>query len=203
MITAETIHACEKEALPGLVPGLETGDIDQLVAWLSEKDDNFRYKCFLLLQERSRQARDVYPYWDAFVEKLNSPNSYQRSLGLMLIAENARWDEEGKFDAIVETYLTFCDDEKPITARQCIQSLVKIVPHQKNCHGRVIERLISIDLMQRKETQRKLLLLDILAVLKEIQKIGPDGRIERFIQEVLEGEILDGKAKRLVAEEAV
>ena len=46
----------------------------------------------LLLQGRSLEFEDVYPYWDVLVEKLGSANSYQRSLRLMLIAENVRWD---------------------------------------------------------------------------------------------------------------
>jgi len=199
MITAENIHVCEKENLPDLIPTLEGADIDRLVSWLSEKDDNFRYKCFLLLQGRSQQARDVYPYWDVFVEKLSSDNSYQRSLGLMLIAENTRWDDRGKFEQIVDVYLSFCDDEKPVTVRQCIQGLCKIVPYKQNCHNRIVDKLISIDLMQRKETQRKILLLDIISVLCVVQKTQQDERIERFIQNALTGGILDSKSKRLIA----
>jgi hypothetical protein len=199
MITAENIQMCEKENLPTLIPSLESADIEKLVAWLSEKDDNFRYKCFLLLQGRSQEHDDVYPYWNVFIEKLGSDNSYQRSLGLMLIAENVRWDNSGKFDAIIDLYLTFCDDEKPVTVRQCIQSLCKIVPYKKNCYSKIIDKLLSIDLMQRKETQRKLLLLDIISVLSAINKLQPDGRINRYIHEAMTGGILDDKSKKLIA----
>ena len=121
MINAEIIETTEKEDLANLVPALSAADIDQLVNWLAETDDNFRYKCFLLLQARSQVAADVYPYWDAFAAKLSSANSYQRSLGLMLIAENARWDVAGRFNALVDRYLALCDDEKPVTVRQCVQ----------------------------------------------------------------------------------
>jgi hypothetical protein len=199
MISTDTIHACEKEHLSNLVPALEKADIDQLVSWLSEKDDNFRYKCFLLLQGRSQSSADVYPFWDVFVVKLGSANSYQRSIGLMLIAENVRWDSSNKFEGMVDQYLSFCDDEKPVTVRQCIQSLCKIVPYKKDCHSRIIDKLISIDLMQRKETQRKILLLDILSVLSAIQKMQPDERIFKFIQFAMTGEILDSKSKRMIA----
>lgn len=199
MITVETIQSCDKEHLPDLLSTLEGADIDQLASWLSEKDDHFRYQCFLLLQGRSQKWDDVFPYWDLFVKKLNSANSYQRSLGLMLIAENVRWDSCGKFDQIVDLYLSFCDDEKPITVRQCIQSLVKIVPYKPGCHARIIDKLTSIDLMQRKETQRKLLLLDIITVLAAIQKLQPDKRIDPFIQNAMTGAILDTKSKRLIA----
>ena len=99
-----------------------------LVELLNEKDDNLRYHAFLLLQNRSQINSDVYPFWDELVSKFTSTNSYHRSIGLMLIADNVRWDQEGKFEPLLETYLSFVDDEKPITVRQCIQSLVKIVP---------------------------------------------------------------------------
>jgi len=198
MITFESIQTCEKEALSDLVPTLGSADIDQLVSWLSEKDDNFRYKCFLLLQERSREYKDVYPYWDVFVEKLKSENSYQRSLGLMLIAENTRWDDSGKFEEIADRFLSFCDDEKPVTVRQCIQSLNKIIPYKKSCLTAIVGRLVSIDLMQRKETQRKILLMDILSVLLPINRLQHDERIDRYFQTAMTGGILDNKSKRLV-----
>ncbi len=199
MITAEDIQSYEKEKIAELLPDLQADDIDRLVGWLSEKDDNLRYKCFLLLQDRSQQTADVYPYWDVFVEKLGSDNSFQRSLGLMLIAENVRWDTEGKFDRIIDLYLSFCDDEKPITVRQCIQSLRSIISYKKNCHARIVDKLISIDIMQRKETQRKILLLDILSVLGAMKKLEPDERIDSYILTALTGGILDSKSKRAIA----
>jgi hypothetical protein len=36
---------------------------------------------------------------------INDHSSYQRSLGLMLISENVRWDKEDKFGSICSDYL--------------------------------------------------------------------------------------------------
>jgi hypothetical protein len=130
------------------------------------------------------------------VDKLNNDNSYQRSIGLMLIAENVRWDEQKKFNALADQYLALCDDEKPVTVRQCIQSLVKIVPFNPDCIAKVVDKLIGIDLMQRKDTQRKLLLTDILTVLLECQKIQPQEKVDRYICEALTGGILDEKTRK-------
>ena len=161
------------------------------------RDDNdFRYKCFLLLQLRSQQAADVYPYWDVFVDKLGSSNSYQRSIGLMLIAENVRWDEEARFEKILDLYLSFVDDEKPITVRQCVQSLEKVLPYKKTCLAQISEKLISVDLLERKESQQKILLMDILKVLGAVHKLQPDERIESYFQNALTGGILDKNAKK-------
>jgi hypothetical protein len=55
--------------------------------------------------------------------------------------------------------------------------------------------LLSIDLKQRKETQQKILLLDILSVLAVIRKIAANEKLERFIVDAMTGETLDKKAK--------
>jgi hypothetical protein len=196
MITAEALNELEKQNLASVAPNLEPQDITLLFELLSEKDDNLRYKSFLLLQSRSENFADVYPYWDAFVDKLNNDNSYQRSIGLMLIAENVRWDEQKKFNALADQYLALCDDEKPVTVRQCIQSLLKIVPFNPDCIAKVVDKLIGIDLMQRKDTQRKLLLTDILTVLLECQKIQPQEKVDRYICGALTGGILDEKTRK-------
>lgn len=116
----------------------------------------------------------------------------------MLIAENTRWDDFGKFEEIADRYLSFCDDEKPVTVRQCIQGLTKIIPYKKSCLTAIADRLIAINLMRRKETQRKILLMDILSVLVPINRLRHDERISRYLQTAMTGGILDNKAKRLV-----
>jgi hypothetical protein len=63
----------------------------------------------------------------------------------------------------------------------------------------VVEKLIGIDLSQRKDTQRKLLLTDILKVLLECQKVQPQERVDRYICEALTGGILDEKTKKAIA----
>ena len=74
----------------------------------------------------------------------------------MLIADNVQWDTAGKFDAILDAYLAFVDDEKPITVRQCVQSLARIVPHKQHLISRIQAKLLAVDLSSRKDTQRKI-----------------------------------------------
>ena len=140
----------------------------------------------------------MYHYWNLFLEKLQSPNSFHRNIGLRLIAENVRWDEEGKFDDVCDLYLSFCDDEKPVTVRQCIQSLCKVVPYNTSCHTKIIHKLLSIDIAQRKESQQKLVLLDIISVLTLINKIQANNDITQYIENALTGGLLDKKSKQLV-----
>lgn len=195
MKSVEEIKLLDKSIIPEAANLLSPEDINKLVNWLEEKDDTLRYHSFLLLQNRSQNFDDVYSYWDVFAGKFSSLNSYQRSIGLMLIAENVRWDTQGKFDSLLDQFLTLSDDEKPVTVRQCIQSLVKVVPYKKHLIPKITQKLLAIDLNQRKDTQQKILLLDILSVLIAIRKIETNERIERYIVSALTGEILDKKAK--------
>ena len=125
-MTLENIMSIPKGDLQNASKNFSNSDIPQLVEWLSLKDDNIRYQAFLILQSRSIFFNDVYSFWDTFRNKLKSDNSYQRSIGLMLIAENVRWDEQNRMEDTMDEYLELFNDEKPITIRQCIQSLGKV-----------------------------------------------------------------------------
>lgn len=198
MITFESIMSIDKNALPEAAKTLSSGDISQLVEWLALKDDNIRYQAFKLLQYRSISFGDVYPYWNIFRNKLSSDNSYQRSIGLMLIADNAKWDSEDRMENVIDEYLMLLNDEKPITIRQCIQSLEKIAPYKPDLNSKIAESLVSFNLIDIKETMRRSILLDILNVLLVIRKELKKDIIESFILNALSGEVLDRKSKKQI-----
>jgi hypothetical protein len=200
MITIESMMLIDKNALQEESKKLSKDDIPRIVEWLSLKDNDIRYQALLLLQNRSIFFDDVYPHWDILRSKLKSDNSYQRSIGLMLIAENARWDTERRMEDTIDEYLGLLNDEKPITIRQCIQSLDKIVTYKPELNNKVAAALISFDFMAVKETMRKSILLDILNNLLIIRKNLRKDDIERFILNTLSGEILDKKSKKRIEE---
>jgi hypothetical protein len=198
MITLESLASFPKEILPEISETLGADDISQIVDWLALDDDNARYKALLLLQCRSSYADDVYPYWEAFVTRLKSDNSYQRSIGLMLIADNAKWDTAGKMEAAFEDYLELLADPKPITVRGCIHGLSRIALYKPDLGPRIADRLVTFDLAAQKETMRKSILLDIVNALMVIRTNSSSDKIDAFIQGALSGDILDRKTKRQI-----
>jgi hypothetical protein len=104
MLTKELLLS-RKEDLNCLLGEVREDDIGILVEWLREKDDTIRYAAFQLLKLLSIDSSRVYKYWDTFAGMINDHSSYQRSLGLMLISENVRWDKEDKFGSICSDYL--------------------------------------------------------------------------------------------------
>jgi hypothetical protein len=186
----------EKERLPEMAENLQPEDIKELVGLLSEKADDLRYQSLLLLQYRSRIKSDVYPYWEVFGEKLKSDNSYQRNIGLTLIAENARWDTGNQITSTLDEYLLILKDEKPITVRLCIQSLKNIIPYHPELCQKIAESLLQLELLEIRETMRKLVLMDILEVLVLIKKFYNTTEIQTYISNAMTGEILDKKSKK-------
>ncbi len=168
-LNKEDLKAVSKEQIPELAKNLSAVDVRFLVDALAEKDDSLRYNAFLLLQANSRQSSSVYPYWDVLAEKLESDNSYQRSLASMLIVENVRWDKDCKFAKSISKYLRCCEDEKFITARQAIQGLAIVVGSTDQYNDRIKQELSSMSYAHYKENQQKLLNKDIANVLAIIQ----------------------------------
>ena len=98
--------------------------MQDIIAKLTAKDD--KYACAIAdkIISESQDTDEWYEYFDTFSSLLNHPKSLVRNRVLYILAANAQWDDENRFDAILEDYLAHITDEKPITARQCIKTLV-------------------------------------------------------------------------------
>jgi len=182
---------------------LSAEDIEFLVSMLNETNDDIRYVALLVLLKRSNACNNVFKYWDTFYNKLSNENTYQRSIGIMLLAQNVRWDTENRFDTIVEEYLYHCTDKKFITSRQTIQSIKVWVEKKPNLHQLIIDKLTSIDIINLKDTQRKLILMDILEVFVVMQKIKHNEEISDYICDASKLGILDMKFVKKIMNDGV
>jgi hypothetical protein len=169
-MNTDELKAVTKDQIVALSKTLNATDIRFLVGTLNEKDDKLRYNAFLLLKSSSRMFPFVYGYWGELEKKLESNNSYQRSLGIMLIAENVRWDKDRKFNKTISKYMVCCNDEKFITARQTIQGLETILKATDKFDTGIKQGLSNLQISQYKENQQKLLTKDISNILKIIDK---------------------------------
>ncbi len=175
---------------------LSSGDIPLLVGRLASAEDKIRYPAFLLLRERSAVSGDVYPFLSDFDEKLIDTNSYQRSIGAMLICANARHDSQGKLKQSLPKLLALLSDPKPITVRQCAQSLPEILRAKPEFAEEIENAILGVSLLDFKETMRKLILLDFLDVLLICKGIRSSEPVEQYLFFALSGSILDEKSKK-------
>ena len=117
--------------------------ISEKVGMLSATDNNVAYKALKELIEVSKESNT---YFDKFVDLMNdTSNSYNRTRGLRLIALNSKWDVEGKVNLIIEDYLDHIEDDKPITARQCIKDTVIIAQHKPELIDIILKYLRKFD----------------------------------------------------------
>lgn len=123
------------------------------------------YRALQSLEEASGLDDAVYAHIGIFIEMMRDPNSYVRTRGLTLIACNAKWDEEGRIDEIIDEYLDHVTDDKPITARQCIKSLPKIAKAKSHLKPRIESSLRHADVSQYAASMRPLVQNDICDAL--------------------------------------
>jgi hypothetical protein len=196
-MTLEALLALPRDDLPRAAEDLTAGTIADLVDLLDEKADEARYQALLLLTARAERFPDVLPHWPRFVEKLSSGASTQRSIGVMMLAANARWADGSSVEACLPGCLKLLADEKPITARQAIQALGRIARDAPTAAPGIAQALMGMDVSYARETMRKLLLLDAcraLLPLKDVPELNDP--VKAFLMSALSGDILDKAAKK-------
>lgn len=99
---------------------------ENIAAKLTAKDD--KYACAIAdkIISESRETDEWYGYFDDFASLLDHPKSLVRNRVLHILAANAKWDEENRFDSVISDFLTHITDDKPITARQCVKALAQV-----------------------------------------------------------------------------
>ena len=135
--------------------------MQEIVAKLTAKDD--KYACAIAdkIISESHHTDEWYEYFDSFASLLNHPKSLVRNRALNILAANAQWDDENRFDAIISEYLSHVTDEKPITARQCIKALVQVGMAKPQYIPRILSCFHGADLSKYKDSMRPLIEKDM------------------------------------------
>ena len=145
---------------------------EAILAALTARNDAAACAFTKRILSESRADDRWYEYFDDVAALLGHPKSLVRNRALHILAENARWDEAHRFDAILLAYLAHVTDEKPITARQCIQCLAQIGQAQPQYIPAILTALKNADLSPYRDSMRPLLEKDIaktVAALKPLR----------------------------------
>ncbi len=134
---------------------------ENIIAGLTAKDD--KYACALAdkIIAESQATDEWYEYFGDFASLLDHPKSLVRNRVLYILATNAQWDEENRFDVIIDDFLAHITDEKPITARQCIKALAQVGIAKPQYIQRILSHLRNADLSKYKDSMRPLIEKDI------------------------------------------
>lgn len=117
-------------------------DLDKQIASLTSTNNKQAYAVLKELLIISEKNNSLYSYFDKFVEMMNNQeHSYIRTRGLRLIAYNAKWDVSNQVNCIIEQWLNHIEDEKPITARQCVKDTIILAKNKPELIPIMLERL--------------------------------------------------------------
>lgn len=149
--------------------------VPEAINRLTCPDNKTAYAALQALEAWSEESDLVYAYLDRFTAMLESTNSYVRNRGLLLLGKNARWDREGKLDAVLDRMLEYLADPKPITVRQCLKALDGLVQGRPDLAFRVQARLEAVDCTRYPESMAPLIQRDILHLLQTINEFTAPG----------------------------
>ncbi|MBQ7890277.1 MAG: hypothetical protein IJ356_11010 [Erysipelotrichaceae bacterium] len=135
--------------------------MQDIIAKLTAKDDKYACAIANKIITESQDTDEWYEYFDEFASLLNHPKSLVRNRVLYILATNAQWDNENRFDAIISEYLAHVTDDKPITARQCIKALAQIGVAKPQYIPRILLCLHEADLSKYKDSMRPLIEKDM------------------------------------------
>jgi hypothetical protein len=115
--------------------------IQQHIENLGSIDNTIRLHALqTLLKLTESKVKWIYDVWDLMLEKLENENSYQRSIGIMMLCNLAKSDREDQLKTVLDRLLMHTKDEKFITSRQCIQNIWKTATTKSN-RDKVVKHL--------------------------------------------------------------
>lgn len=147
---------------------------DDFITILTGRDDKLACRLAETIARESEESSAWYAQLDAFAGLLEHPKSLVRNRALMLIAANARWDGEGRLDALLPEMLALLHDEKPITVRQCVKALAQIARAQPRYAARILSALRSADVSRYRDSMRPLIARDIMQAAEMLNGLAAE-----------------------------
>jgi hypothetical protein len=156
---------------------------------LSSTDDQTRLKALQALLKMTETPVDwVYEVWDSLLGKVGNENSYQRSIGIMLLCNLAKSDREDRLKGSLDTLLVHTKDEKFITSRQCIQNIWKAAATTRTNREKVLKHLEKRFMECEQEKHYNLLRQDMIQSFVMLNQNTEDHKLLARAQALVEKE---------------
>ena len=105
-----------------------------------------RYGCGKVLMDLSAEhPENLYPYWDAFIELLDSKYRILTWNAMAVIANLAKVDKEQKFNSIIDKYFGFLKNEYMVTVANVVGNSGKIALAKPELIPRITAELLKVE----------------------------------------------------------
>lgn len=131
---------------------------------ISNKNIIVYYHCYEIVSEANLLKPELfYKHWHIFRNLLHHENSYHRDIGLAVIANLSKCDENNLIIDVIDEYLEHAHNEKFMTARFCIKNSSKIMLNKPELMEKIIADFINLpDSCNYPLKQKELLISDII-----------------------------------------
>ena len=102
---------------------------ENIVQKLTSKDDKYACAFADRIVAESHDIDEWYEYFEDVASLLDHPKSLVRNRALYILAANAQWDEENRFDLILPDYLNW--QGRSISRKFCLLCAALICPNTK------------------------------------------------------------------------
>ena len=161
-------------------------NIQKHIEELSSTDDKIRLEALQATLKLTESKVDwIYEVWELLLKKLKHENSYQRSIGIMLLCNLAKSDTEDRLRFALDRLLAHTNDEKFITSRQCIQNTWKVAAANKSNRDKVLKHLEKRFVECADEKHHNLLRQDIIQSMVLLSKHEKDGKLLSRVQALI------------------
>lgn len=129
----------------------------------------------------------LFPYWGTFVELLGSDNRFSVYCAVHLVAALVEADEEGRFEAIFDTFYNLLDDESVMVAGHVAGLSGRIAGAKPELRTRITERLLGIDVTHHEQDRRDLIKASAIESFDAyFDAVENQERIVAFVREQLD-----------------
>ncbi|PAB60342.1 hypothetical protein [Anaeromicrobium sediminis] len=128
------------------------------------------YHCYYIISRASEEKPELfYEYWNDFVYLLDHKNSYHRDIGLTIIGNLTKIDENNLFSSIFPKYIEHFNDDKFMTAQCFVKNLKNVVRYKNEYIEQIIKLLVDVEkICIYPKKQKELLKSDIIEVLDAV-----------------------------------
>ena len=159
--------------------------VPDLLRGLCAKAGRVRMACIKDLERLSRNSPEIlYPWFDRFVELLDSENSILRWNATRILANLAPVDKEAKLDAILEKFLAPIRGSQMIAAAVTLQSAPTLVRAKPYLAERVALAMLGVARARyQTEECRNVALGHAIEAFGRMFDLVPDqGRVQRLVR---------------------
>ena len=144
---------------------------ENIIEKLTAKEDKYAWAFAEKIISESKLTDEWYEYLDLFSSLLDHTKSLVRNRAINILAANAQWDDDNKFDQIMPKLLECVTDEKPITARQCIKALAQIGTAKPQYIPQILLCFSNANLSKYKDSMRLLIEKDMEETIGILENI--------------------------------